>query len=457
MSLLIGQVISFSTLALLLCLIWRLGFPFIGPGWWTSSYAAAALGLILLALRHVLPDFLAIACGNVLTLASLTFSWNGLRLFMDKPGFTKKQWGLVVLYFACFAAALHWLTAVHDIIQIRIMLYTLSLSGIMALIVREIRPMTKTYRALRLLSFLFILYICILIVRMFILTLLTFSNTWGSFINALFVLFTNMFFIGFAFCYIMLISERLLQVIVEQYKSLEENMRFRQQMESLLYHDLKSPMMPAVYLPDMLLKTESLSEKGKSSLIQIKEAALRIMNLINDALTAHTLEAECKLPNLTEVDLLGVINKAQRDLTPLQRANGAAIALQVDNALRAPGAAIIQGDENLLYRMCSNLLKNALQASPRGANTVVSLKREQERLRIEISNSGEVPEPLRASFFEKYSRGEGSRGMGLGTYSARLVAQAHGGEIQLYTDTPGMTRVAVRLPVTQPETTPGQA
>ncbi len=445
-SLLIGQVISFSTLALLLCLIWRLGFPFIGPGWWTGSYTAAALGLILLALRNVLPDFLAIACGNVLTLLCLTLSWNGLRLFMEKPGFSKKQWGLIALYLSILAVVLHWLTEVHDIIQIRIVLYTLSLSGIMALIVREIRPMIKTYRALRLLSSLFIIYIGILLARMIILTTLHFSNTWNSFINALFVLCTNMFFIGFAFCYIMLISERLLQVVVEQYESLEENMRFRQQMESLLYHDLKSPMLPAVYLPDVLLKTETLSEKGKSSLIQIKEAAQRIMGLINEALTAHTMEAECKLPNKTAVDIVGVLNKAKNDLTPLQKTNGSIVSLQVDNTLRTPAATTNQGDENLLYRMCSNLLKNALQASPRDTPVTICLKQEHERLCLEFCNNGEVPEALRSSFFEKYSRGEESKGMGLGTYSARLAAQAHGGDIELHSDTPGMTRISVWLP-----------
>ncbi|MBN8839327.1 MAG: TonB-dependent receptor plug domain-containing protein [Sphingomonadales bacterium] len=59
---------------------------------------------------------------------------------------------------------------------------------------------------------------------------------------------------------------------------------------------------------------------------------------------------------------------------------------------------------------------------------------------------GDVPEAIRERFFEKYATSGKRGGTGLGTYTARLVAQAHGGSIELQTGQGEGTVVRVRLP-----------
>jgi signal transduction histidine kinase len=95
--------------------------------------------------------------------------------------------------------------------------------------------------------------------------------------------------------------------------------------------------------------------------------------------------------------------------------------------------------------MLSNLLLNALEASPESGTVSITLGK-GEAVSITIRNKGEVPSEMRDVFFEKYATSNKVTGSGLGTYSARLIARTHGGDITVDTGTPGETGVTVMLP-----------
>ena len=100
--------------------------------------------------------------------------------------------------------------------------------------------------------------------------------------------------------------------------------------------------------------------------------------------------------------------------------------------------------------MFANLLKNALEASPEGGIVEVDLEERDEAARITLRNKGEVPVAIRERFFEKYVTASKANGTGLGTYSARRIAEFHGGGVTLDCSAPGQTTVAVLLPKTPP-------
>jgi signal transduction histidine kinase len=95
--------------------------------------------------------------------------------------------------------------------------------------------------------------------------------------------------------------------------------------------------------------------------------------------------------------------------------------------------------------MLVNLIKNALEASPDDTDVLVSVEKDAA-VHIVIENSGEVPPDIRDRFFDKYVTRGKHAGTGLGTYSARHIARAHGGDVTLDCSTPGSTRVEVTLP-----------
>jgi len=59
---------------------------------------------------------------------------------------------------------------------------------------------------------------------------------------------------------------------------------------------------------------------------------------------------------------------------------------------------------------------------------------------------GTVPESIRDHFFKKYVTAGKLKGTGLGTYSAKLIAEAHGGMINMQSSEDSGTTVTVQLP-----------
>jgi signal transduction histidine kinase len=112
---------------------------------------------------------------------------------------------------------------------------------------------------------------------------------------------------------------------------------------------------------------------------------------------------------------------------------------------------IATGDEVLIKSMLDNLLKNAAEACPDGGLVTVNLRSQlidsQKMAEIELHNPGEVPLEVRDSFFEPYATAGKKTGSGLGTYSARLIALAHGGDIKFTSSREQGTNVMVWLPL----------
>jgi len=89
--------------------------------------------------------------------------------------------------------------------------------------------------------------------------------------------------------------------------------------------------------------------------------------------------------------------------------------------------------------MFANLIKNAIEASPINEKITICIE-ENEHVIIQIHNKGVVPEEIRDKFFEKYITWGKTSGTGLGTYSAKLIAEIQEGKISLRsTETEGTT------------------
>ncbi len=92
-------------------------------------------------------------------------------------------------------------------------------------------------------------------------------------------------------------------------------------------------------------------------------------------------------------------------------------------------------------------MKNALEASPEGDVVTIALDHDGDMAHIRIRNRGCVPEEIRERFFEKYVTSGKTQGTGLGTYSAKLIAETQGGQIAMTSSEREGTVLTVRLPV----------
>ncbi len=104
-------------------------------------------------------------------------------------------------------------------------------------------------------------------------------------------------------------------------------------------------------------------------------------------------------------------------------------------------------DPTLLSRVVGNLLKNALEAVEAGETVTVSCDSDgPDSLAFHVHNPGVMPEKVRMQMFQRSFTTKGP-GRGIGTYSARMLAERFLGGTVMFTSTAEHgTRFSVRIP-----------
>jgi two-component system sensor histidine kinase HydH len=103
-------------------------------------------------------------------------------------------------------------------------------------------------------------------------------------------------------------------------------------------------------------------------------------------------------------------------------------------------------DETKMRQVLSNLLANALQASPEGSTVDVFLSVEGKALRIVVEDSGEgIPEDALDSIFVPFVTTR-LHGTGLGLPVARRLVELHGGTLVATNRQEGGARFVMTLP-----------
>lgn len=222
----------------------------------------------------------------------------------------------------------------------------------------------------------------------------------------------------------------------------------REDMDRIARHDLKAPLNAILGLPQLILMDDNITADQRQFLHHILDAGYKMLGLVNLSMDLFHMERGTYELTPEKVDLPRVVGKALADLERISSAKR--LTTQVALAgrpVREGDVCLALAEELLCYSMFSNLLKNALEASPEGGRVTVNLTRDQG-WRIDIRNPGEVPGELRERFFDKYATMGKAGGTGLGTYSARLMAATMGGGIALDASEAGATTVTVWLPAT---------
>lgn len=220
----------------------------------------------------------------------------------------------------------------------------------------------------------------------------------------------------------------------------------RDEVDAMLRHDLKGPLTGLINFPKIIEGQGNLDEKQRLCLNHIKHAARRMRMMIESYVRLSKLEEGGGALDIEAFDALAVLRDVRVDLAGLMGARGVKLrVLAHGRQARESDEFPVQGDAVLYAAMLENLIKNAVEAAPEGTQVTVTLERDQET-RIVIHNQGAVDPAIKQRFFTKYATYGKKGGTGLGAYSARLIARAHGGEVELESsDLVGAT-VAIRLP-----------
>ncbi|MFO0690846.1 MAG: sensor histidine kinase KdpD [Myxococcota bacterium] len=218
-------------------------------------------------------------------------------------------------------------------------------------------------------------------------------------------------------------------------------------------HDLRTPLAAITGAATSLKHGgrlgSPLDEDVQHELLDtICDGAERLERLVTNLLSMMRLES-------SEVTL-------RREWIPIDELVGAArTALEKSLAGRevrtqlAPDLPLVAVDPVLIEQLLVNLLENALRHgadAPGAAKTPIELaaRRDGDAIEITVADRGPgLPEAVRARPFEKFVRGSGQRGpgVGLGLAICHGIVTAHDGTIAAEARPGGGTIFRVRLPV----------
>ncbi len=204
------------------------------------------------------------------------------------------------------------------------------------------------------------------------------------------------------------------------------------EMSAVLAHELRNPL--ASLKGHAQLLAEALPEgRSRTKAERVVKEALRMEDLTASLLAfvrTGTIQRQA-------TDPVAVVRAAADEVDPRR--------IELDTGA-APGTW--QLDAARMQQVLSNLLRNAVQASPEGANVFARVAAEPGALLYEVRDVGSgIPPGQEALIFEPFHT-QRPLGNGLGLAVARRVVELHGGSIQASNHPEGGALFRVRIPVT---------
>lgn len=225
---------------------------------------------------------------------------------------------------------------------------------------------------------------------------------------------------------------------------LTQAMENREDMENIIRHDLKAPLTSIIGFPKLLLEDEELDDRSRVAFATILDSGYHMLNMINTSLDMAKMEHGTYDLRPEKIDLVGALNRVFGELSHQIDNHEVTVEVAIDGGSADNQTFFVLGEELLFHAILSNLLKNAIEASPFGGTITAEMESAAGTLRL--TNSGEVPADLRDHFFEKYATAGKKGGIGLGTYSARLMMETLRGAVTLDASHAGRTTIVLDLP-----------
>ncbi len=218
-----------------------------------------------------------------------------------------------------------------------------------------------------------------------------------------------------------------------EYNELLELARLREEIEQINRHDLKAPLSAVLGLTTSLLEDGNLLPKHKRMLNLVEDNSRQLMNLIDLSAQLYRIETGRFEFEPVAVDLATMLDS----MVEAARVTYQVKALVIELCLPEDSMSDTVhawGESMLCYALLSNLLKNACEAAPAESRVCIRVAEGADEISVCMENQPAVPASFRPFFFDKYSSQGKQQGSGIGTYSAKMMAEAQGGSLQLQID-----------------------
>jgi len=241
-------------------------------------------------------------------------------------------------------------------------------------------------------------------------------------------------------------------MISEQVGELKESDSLRRELVTNVSHDLRTPLTSMQgYLETLAVKKDLTEEERQDYLDRAIEHSDRLRRLIADLfelaqLDAHEVKAHPEPFALGEL-VLDVLQKFHL------LAGNREVKLVSD---LDPHLPFVMADIGLLERALENLIKNAIQYTPRGGTVTLTILPGRDHLTLKIADTGKgIKAEDLPHIFDRYYRADTAQddttdGTGLGLAITKRIVELHGGTIDVQSEIGRGSVFTFRLPVAPP-------
>ena len=221
----------------------------------------------------------------------------------------------------------------------------------------------------------------------------------------------------------------------------------RDDLISMIYHDLRSPLANVIYSMDVLESMLPQNDSTYKSLIDVAvRSTERIQRLTSSLLDLKRLEAGQPIVNRKPTAVTDLFEQAMDAVRPFSESKEQKIRADLLHDL--PNIFM---DEDMIRRVVINLLENAIKYTPLGGKITVGGQQTHEGIQIWVQDTGPgIPPEKRDFIFDKFSRlhSEGN-GLGLGLAFCRLAVEGHSGRVWVESEDGEGSCFTFTLPITE--------
>jgi signal transduction histidine kinase len=221
----------------------------------------------------------------------------------------------------------------------------------------------------------------------------------------------------------------LARTLMNLYEATERAYKLRDDLVSVVSHDLKNPIAAAKLSVGMILRRlasggspEQLSKLAE----KIEEALDRSTALITGLLDLGKLEAGEFTLEKNKVDMKRLIHESVSVIQPLIDAKHIALSIANEDGL------IADADYDRLMQVVWNLMGNAIKFTPEGGWIKLSVESFESEIKVCVRDNGPgIEEADLSHVFNRYwqAKQTAKKGSGLGLAISKGFVEAHGGKI----------------------------
>ena len=238
--------------------------------------------------------------------------------------------------------------------------------------------------------------------------------------------------------------DHMAETVEQKILDLEEQARRRELLLGALTHEMKTPMTAIIGFSDSLISMPLTEEKRMEASHEIHEAALR---------TERLSQKMMQLIAMTDCPVLVKRRLSVDDLfQQIQSVMQESLANKELSLSAHAECRFLQGDADLIICLLTNLIDNAIKASQPGQEISITASESDIDYQLSVSDHGSgIPADKIALVTEPFYRVDKARsrkmgGAGLGLSLCQMIAQAHGGSLQIESTVSSGTTITMVWP-----------